>query len=153
MEMLHLVEGPRAELEELKPPAKAEPFHREPLDFYDLCQRELEELLSTVSFSREVLGVMTEPTEAARGFPKIRRSRKKGGVTGPGRPGEGLPGVFARAGKEFCPHLQSLDRREIPLDSWREWLAIRGELRTEMFEEVVEVLSDIESRLQVDGKR
>ncbi|MGQ9537412.1 MAG: hypothetical protein ACUVT4_09355 [Actinomycetota bacterium] len=82
MEMLHLVEGPRAELEELKPPAKAEPFHREPLDFYDLCQRELEELLSTVSFSREVLGVMTEPTEAARGFSEDPPQSKRGVLQG-----------------------------------------------------------------------
>lgn len=41
-----------------------------------------------------------------------------------------------------------LDWHESPLDSWREWLAILGELRAAMVEEDMEELSDIEYRLQ-----
>lgn len=95
---------------------------------------------------------MTDPAEAAMGFSEDPPQSKGGVLQGLDELEkayrESLDGL-----EEFCPHLQSRDRHERPLDSWREWLSILGESRTAMVEEVMEVFSDIEYRLQVDGKR
>lgn len=53
------------------PRRRRSPFTGESPDFNGLCQREFEDFLSTVSFSREVLGVMKDPTEATMGFSEV----------------------------------------------------------------------------------
>lgn len=142
-----LLEDSQEELEELKPPKKAEAFHDRLLDFYERCRREYEDALSTMTYCVEVFTVMNDATEAILGFAGTEPQSTEEALQFI----DSMDGICREAGdrlQEEAPPAGLEDFHRRLLVNWDELLDIIAKMRAAVYAGDVGEVTSIGSRLE-----